>query len=60
MSRNYVAIHVWPATREALRTATAEMTGLARRQVVLSEALTAALIVALRHPEELAAELSGG
>jgi hypothetical protein len=48
-----------PDARDALRTAKIAMTTPLGREVTLSEALTAAVTVALAHPGEYAAALRG-
>jgi hypothetical protein len=59
MGPRYVHMNLEPAARDALRAAKIAMTTPLGREVTLSEALTAAVAVALAHPDEYAAALRG-
>lgn len=54
----FVSVNLTEAARDALRRATLDLTTPARRRLSMSDALTAALRVATRHPEELLAALT--
>lgn len=53
----YTAVSLTPAARDALRDASLEFTSPTGRRITLSQALIAALSVALRHRQEFIDEL---
>ena len=56
----HITMSITPAARDALRTATLDLTTPAGRRLTMSEVLLAALAVAGRHREEVLAVLGEG
>jgi hypothetical protein len=63
MAQRFVAVNLTPEAREQLRALSFRLTGSAGRRVSLSDAVTAAVKLTERHPEEVIAllvESNGG